>query len=255
MDAYTAFASVYDEFMDDIPYEEWHKYIVQLLKENNVEKGTVAELGCGTGTMTQMLESSGYDMIGIDMSEDMLMIANEKKYETGSDILYLLQDMCELELYSTVDAFVSICDSVNYITEKEDLIEAFKRVNKYLDEDGVFIFDFKTDYFYKEVLGDTVIARSDEESSYIWDNYYYEDNKINEYELTIFIKDDDDDVDDNIFRQYKETHYQKGYTIDEIKELINLSGLKLCKAYDAFTHNEVRTDSERVYIICKKGEN
>ena len=253
MDAYTAFASVYDEFMDDIPYEEWHKYIVQLLKENNVEKGTIVELGCGTGTMTEMLASSGYDMIGVDMSEDMLMIANQKKYETGNDILYLLQDMCELELYGTADAFVSICDSVNYITEEEDLIEAFKRVNEYLSEKGVFIFDFKTDYFYKEVLGDTVIARSDEECSYIWDNYYYEDEKINEYELTIFIKDDMT-KEDNVFRKFKETHYQKGYTIEDVKKIIKRSGLKLCKVYNAFTHNDANMNSERIYVICKKGE-
>ena len=253
MDAYTAFATVYDEFMDDIPYEKWHKYIVELLKENNVEKGIVCELGCGTGTMTEMLASSGYDMIGVDLSEDMLMLANEKKYETGSDILYLMQDMCELELYSTVNAFVSICDSVNYILEEEDLIEAFKNVNMYLEEDGVFIFDFKTDYFYKEVLGDTVIARSDDDCSYIWDNYYYEDERVNEYELTIFIKEDNE-LDDNIFRQFKETHYQRGYTVNDMERIIKSSGLKLDKVYDAFTHDDAKADSERIYIICKKGE-
>ena len=254
MDAYTAFATVYDEFMDDIPYEDWHKYILELLRENNVEKGTICELGCGTGTMTEMLASSGYDMIGVDLSEDMLMIANEKKYETGNDILYIMQDMCELELYSTVDAFVSICDSVNYIIDKEELAEAFRRVNEYLEDAGVFIFDFKTDYFYRKVLGDTVISRSDDDCSYIWDNYYYEDEQINEYELTIFIKDDES-YEDNVFRQFRETHYQKGYTVDEMKDIVKNSGLKIDKVYDAFTHKDAKADSERIYIICKKGEN
>ena len=254
MDAYTAFAKVYDKFMSDIPYEDWHKYIVNLLKEYNIEKGTIAELGCGTGTMTEMLANSGYDMIGIDCSEDMLIEANEKKYETGSNILYLMQDMCELELYSTVDAFVSICDSVNYILDDEDLEEAFSRVNEYLEEKGVFIFDFKTDYFYKEVLGDTVIAQSEDDCSYIWDNYYYEDEQVNEYQLTIFIKENEN-PNDNRFRQFKETHYQRGYTIEEMKDIVRKSGLKIDKIYDAFTKNDSRADSERIYFICKKGEN
>ena len=254
MDAYTAFAKVYDKFMSDIPYEMWHKYLVELLKEYGVEKGTVVELGCGTGTMTEMLAKSGYDMIGIDCSEDMLVRANEKKYETGSEILYLMQDMCELELYGTADAFVSICDSVNYILEDEDLSEAFSRVNEYLDENGCFIFDFKTDYFYRNVLGDRIIAQSEDDCSYIWDNYYYEDECVNEYELTIFIKENEN-PDDNGFRQFKENHYQRGYTVDEMKDIVKESGLKIDKIYDAFTHNEERADSERIYFICKKGEN
>lgn len=253
MDAYTAFANVYDKFMSDIPYEQWHTYLVNLLKDYGIEHGTVAELGCGTGTMTEMLSDSGYDMIGIDCSEDMLVKANEKKYETGSNILYLMQDMCELELYSTVDAFVSICDSVNYILDEEDLEEAFSRVNKYLDEKGVFIFDFKTDYFYRNILGDTVIAQSEEDCSYIWDNYYYEDEQVNEYNLTIFIKENEN-PDDNVFRQYKETHYQRGYMTDEMEKIVKNSGLIIDKIYDAFTKNDPKADSERIYFICKKGE-
>ena len=253
MDAYTAFAKVYDKFMSDIPYEQWHEYIENILKEYGVEKGTVAELGCGTGTMTEMLANSGYDMIGIDCSEDMLMKANEKKFETGSNILYLMQDMCELELYSTVNAFVSICDSVNYILDEEDIEEAFSRANEYLDEKGVFIFDFKTDYFYRNVLGDTVIAQSEDDCSYIWDNYYYEDEQVNEYNLTIFIKENTDPKD-NAFRQFKETHYQRGYTVNEMKEIVKNSGLIIDKIYDAFTKNDPKADSERIYFICKKGE-
>ena len=92
MEAYTSFASVYDTFMDNIPYEEWGEYLKGLLKEYKIEDGLVLDLGCGTGTMTEILASEGYDMIGIDNSEDMLEIAQEKKEKSGYDILYLLQD-------------------------------------------------------------------------------------------------------------------------------------------------------------------
>ena len=120
MDAYTSFASVYDTFMDNIPYKEWAEYLVGLLKEYGIHDGLVLDLGCGTGNMTELLAASGYDMIGIDNAEDMLEIAMEKRAESGHDILYLLQDMREFELYGTVKAIISICDSINYITEEED---------------------------------------------------------------------------------------------------------------------------------------
>ena len=110
MDAYTSFASVYDTFMDNIPYEEWAEYLVDLLKEYGINDGLVLDLGCGTGNMTELLASAGYDMIGVDNAEEMLEIAMEKREKSGHDILYLLQDMREFELYGTVKAIVSICD-------------------------------------------------------------------------------------------------------------------------------------------------
>ena len=119
----------------------WSKYLIQLLKEYQVEDGLVLDLGCGTGNMTELLAKEGYDMIGVDNSEDMLEIASEKREKSGLNILYLLQDMREFELYGTVKAVVSICDSINYILEEDDLREVFSLVNNYLDPKGMFIFD------------------------------------------------------------------------------------------------------------------
>lgn len=118
MEAYTSFASVYDTFMDNIPYEEWAEYLSRLLAEYEVTDGIVLDLGCGTGTLTELMAARGFDMIGVDYSEEMLEIAMEKRAESGRDILYLLQDMREFELYGTVRAVISICDSLNYITEE-----------------------------------------------------------------------------------------------------------------------------------------
>ena len=87
MDAYTSFASVYDTFMDNIPYKEWAEYLVGLLKEYGIHDGLVLDLGCGTGNMTELLATSGYDMIGIDNAEDMLEIAMGKREESAYDIL------------------------------------------------------------------------------------------------------------------------------------------------------------------------
>lgn len=255
MEAYTSFASVYDTFMDDVPYEEWGEYLHGLLKEYGINDGLVLDLGCGTGTMTELLADLGYDMIGVDNSADMLEIALEKKVESGHDILYLLQDMRGFELYGTVRAIISICDSVNYITEPDELRRVFFWVNNYLDTDGVFIFDFNTEYKYREVLGDTTIAENREACSFIWDNYYYEEEQINEYELSLFIKDQESSTGGaEIYRRYQETHFQRGYTLEEMLELVKTSGLKLLAVYDAFTKEAPNTESERIYVIAGKGQ-
>lgn len=246
MEAYTSFAQVYDLFMDNVPYEEWCEYIKSLLKEYKIENGLVLDLGCGTGKLTRLLEDAGYDMIGIDYSGEMLEIAREHQ-EEGSNILYLLQDMREFELYGTVRAVVSVCDSMNYITEEEDLLQVFRLVNNYLDPKGLFIFDLNTVYKYKELLGETTISENREEGSFIWDNYYEEEEQINEYDLTLFIKEKD-----NLYRKYEETHFQKAYTLEKAKELLEKAGMEFVAAYDAFTRDAVKEDSERIYVIAKE---
>lgn len=247
MEAYTSFARVYDTFMDNIPYEEWCEYLTGLLREYNVDEGLILDLGCGTGSVTELLAEKGYDMIGVDNSEEMLEVAMEKRVESGYDILYLLQDMREFELYGTVRAVVSICDSINYITDPEELLDVFRLVNNYLDPGGVFVFDFNTLYKYQEVLGDRTIAENREECSFIWDNYYYEDERINEYELSLFIREEND-----LYRKYEETHYQRAYTLEEMVNLVKRSGLEFVAAYDAFTREVPSEQSERIYIIARE---
>lgn len=245
MEAYSGFASVYDEFMEDVPYDEWCDNLVKLLNDNGVTEGLIAELGCGTGSMTRRLAKRGFDMIGIDNSESMLSVAMEEN-EEGS--LYLLQDMRQFELYGTVEAFVCVCDSLNYITEKEDLLTVFRLVNNYLEKDGIFIFDINTEYKYMNLLGTRTIAENREDASFIWENTYYEDEKINEYELTLFIKNESGSFDKST-----EYHYQRAYSLDEIKEVIKLSGMEYIGAFDTQGLTPVRWDSERIYIIAREG--
>ena len=264
MEAYTSFASVYDTFMDNVPYEEWGEYIYSLLCRYGVRDGIVLDLGCGTGTMTEILAGYGYDMIGVDNSEDMLELAMEKRIASGHDILYLLQDMREFELYGTVRAVVSVCDSVNYITEPEELAGVFRLVNNYLDPGGIFLFDFNTEYKYREVMGDCTIAEDRGPCSFIWDNCYYEEERINEYDLTLFIREgtapgqdegaEEDDTEENgaLYRKYTETHFQRGYTLEEIRELLSSAGLIFQAAYDMDTREAAGEKSERVCVIARE---
>lgn len=246
MDAYTGFARLYDLFMDNIDYEMWGKYLHSLLQEYQIKDGIILDMGCGTGTITEFLASKGYDMIGIDNSYDMLDIAFEKRMESGHDILYLQQDMREFELYGTVAAAVSICDSMNYITEYEELIEVFRLVNNYLDPEGIFIFDLNTEYKFQQISDET-IAENREEGSFIWENTYYDDEHINEYALTIFAP-----CEDGRYEKYEETHYERTYSLDEVKAALEAAGMEFITAYDAFTHNPPSETSERIYVIARE---
>lgn len=258
MEAYTGFAAVYDTFMDNVPYAEWGGYIYRMLCKYGVNNGLVLDLGCGTGTMTEILAGYGYDMIGADSSEDMLELAMEKRMQSGYDILYLLQDMREFELYGTVRAVVSVCDSVNYITDPQDLEKVFRLVNNYLDPGGVFLFDFNTVYKYREVMGDCTIAEDRGECSFIWDNYYYEEEKINEYDLTLFVRErgqadsDDQDTEGQLYRRYTETHYQRAYTLEEMRMLLKKAGLVFEAAYDMDTREEPGDTAERICVIARE---
>lgn len=260
MEAYRDFACVYDELMDATPYEDWCELLTGLIEQYGVskperdaeelldsEKNLVVDLGCGTGTLTELLYQKGYDMIGVDNSESMLNIAMEKKENSGAEILYLLQDMRELELYSTVGTVVSVCDSVNYILEEEELLEVFSLVNNYLYPGGIFIFDFNTDYKYREVIGNTTIAENRDDCSFIWENIYDPEEEVNEYNLTIFVQEDGDR-----FRRFTETHLQRGYTVEQMRRLVEEAGMDIVEVLDADTREAVTACSERVYIVARE---
>lgn len=247
MESYRTFAEVYDRLMEDIPYEDWCRYLTGLLKEYGISDGLVLELGCGTGTMTELLAGQGYDMIGVDASQEMLAQAMEKREESGHDILYLQQDMREFELYGTVRAVVSVCDSMNYILEDADLVQVFSLVNNYLDPGGIVLFDLKTEHYYRDLTGDAVYGQNEEDVSMIWENYYYEEDRVNEYHVTMFLREAD-----GRYRKEEETHYQRAYSAEEVREAMERAGMEFVAAYDAGTKQPATEMSERIYIVGRE---
>ena len=245
MEAYTAFASVYEMYMDNIPYDEWANNIKALFEKYNMPMEIVCDIGCGTGQMTRRLKAMGYDMIGIDNSYDMLMEAMANEDSQG--ILYLCQDMRSFELYGTVGAVVSVCDSINYLRNEAELLEVCKLVNNYLDPKGLFIFDVKTEKYYKE-LGDKTIAENRQEGSYIWENEYDIKARDNYYDLIIYTANDE-----GTFDRYEEEHLQHAFTVTEIKKAISASGLELLDVLDVATmSSENIDDSDRLYFIARE---
>ena len=247
MDAYTSFASVYDLFMDNVPYEEWCAFLCKILAQHGITDGPVLDLGCGTGKMTRLMSEQGYDMTGIDNAAEMLQIAAMEPGEVP--ILYLLRDMQDLELDGCVRAVYSVCDCVNYVLDEEELQQAFSRVHEYLEEDGVFIFDVNTSYKYTKLLAENTFAESRDEGSFIWDNYYDEEERINEYDLTLFIPEGDE-----LYRRYTETHYQRNYETATLLKLLKNAGFTDICVYDDYTDAPICETSERAVFVAKKSK-
>ncbi len=265
MDAYTGFAEVYDLFMDNVPYEEWSGRICGIFRQYGIDGGLVLELGCGTGKLTRLLAAAGYDMIGLDNSEEMLAIAREHGVEAedaenaepesedagstglGSGILYLLQDMREFELYGTVRGICSVCDCMNYLLSEEDLLTVFRLASNYLDPGGIFLFDMNTSYKYEQILKDATFAENRDEGSFIWENSYDAESGINEYDLTLFIREDE-----THFCRCRETHYQRSYPAETVRRLLEEAGFEFLAAYDGYSGEPLRENSERMLIAARE---
>ena len=231
------------------------------------ERNIVVDLGCGTGKLTELLASRGYDMIGIDLSEDMLAIAQQRKIEAGSSTLYTLQDMRDFELFGAAGAMVSAGDSINYLLQEEDLEAMFRCVERGLLPGGVFVFDFKTIHLYRDEIGDSTIAENRDDCAFIWDNYYDPETCINEYDLTIFVSkeglevfpddypypyDDPGKKEGALFHRFRETHFQRGYEPDQLRRAAESAGLTWITAQDAETGEEITETTERAMAVVRK---
>ncbi len=246
---YQQFADVYDEFMQTVPTDTWADYVETLWQHHALKPELVLDLACGTGSLSLELSKRGYDMIGADNSPEMLNQAREKMYEEGlsEQVLFLLQDMREFELFGTVDSIVCTCDSINYLLEEEEVQQVFDLAENYLDVGGLFMFDVNTEYKYASLLGDNVFADTTEDAAFIWQNHYYEDDRINEYNVTFFAE-----AEDGTYERFEENHLQKAYSKEAIIAMLEKAHLKVEGVYDAFTLEEAREDSERITFVARE---
>ena len=161
---YTALAEYYDRLMSDVRYDEWASFYEMVFHKYCTEQPTlVLDLGCGTGRLTCELSGRGYDMIGVDLSEDMLAQAAARAgAEGGQSILFLQQDMQSIELYGTVDAMICSLDGINYLRGGEPLLRCFCGVANYLNPGGIFIFDVNTVYKYTHILANQIYTQEAE---------------------------------------------------------------------------------------------
>ncbi len=240
---YSSFAWGYDALTDNIEYQKFVDYYEAIFQKMNLKPELVLDLGCGTGTVAAMMAQRGYDMIGIDISEEMLDIAQTK----AQQVLFLQQDMTDFELYGTVDVIYSALDAVNYILYKKDLKRMFRLIHNYLNPGGIFIFDINTPHKFRNVLdGNTFVY--DKESVYcVWQNQYDRRTELCTFFIDLFYQEDG-----KLFEKFYEEHCERAYTPEDLKSMLTESGLKTVGVYDAFSFRKPRATSERIFIVAQK---
>lgn len=243
---YQDFALIYDKFMENVEYDKWAEFVDKNLKENDIEGYKILELACGTGNVTGLLRKMDYEMTGVDISDKMLSLAQEKSHEEGLKITYLNQDIIELDLNRKFDAVISFCDGINYIVNRDDLNKVFENVYKHLNSGGLFIFDISSEYKLKNILGNNTFAETSEDSAYIWENYYDEETRILEFDLNIFVEDE------GVYIRSLESHIQKAHKVEELKKILEDKGFKIIGAYGNIDFGPIEEDSERVFICAQK---
>lgn len=245
MNSYSNMAQVYDKLMHrDINYEEWADYIENLFDRYDINPQLVCDLACGTGNMTIPLARRGYDMTGVDISEEMLNIARDKS--EGLDILFLNQNITDLDLYGTMGAFICMIDGLNYILPPKSLLKLFVRIKTcFIDDGGLFIFDISTEYKLKNVIGSNTFIHCGKEIFYSWQNRYFEKKRLSDMFLTFFVKDG------RGYSRFEERHLQRAHGGKELIWLLKEAGFKTVDTYDALTFNKPQNDSERIVFVCR----
>lgn len=243
---YNDFAEVYDK-LQDVDYEAFVDYYERIFKRLGKKPELVLDLACGTGNITIPMAKRGYDMIGLDLSCEMLNIARDKAAADGLDILFLNQDMCEMELYGTVDAIVCALDGLNYITDPEDLRQVFKLAENYLNPGGVMVFDVNTEHKLRDVLGGNTYVSEEQGIYYVWQSEFFDDTKICEFELNFFCEQAD-----GTYVRFDEFQEERAYSPEEISEMAKAVGLEVTGIYKPFEFLTFSDKEERIFFVISK---
>ncbi|CAH2214428.1 class I SAM-dependent DNA methyltransferase [Tepidibacter aestuarii] len=244
---YKDFAFIYDNLMDNVDYDKWVDYVEEIIKKEDVQVKNILELACGTGNLTIPFAKKNYDILGIDISEDMLSVAREKCIDEGIEVVFLNQDMTELdfEVYN-LDCVLCACDGFNYILEDEDIQSIFDNVYGLLKKKGVFIFDISSYNKLSNILGNNTFGENREDITYIWENYFDDESNMVEMDLAFFTRNGE------YYQKFEETHYQRAYKNDEIINMLQNTGFDYIKVYRDFTFLDADEETERVFFVCKK---
>lgn len=246
MSFYSGFAELYDLFMEEIDYKAWCGYVEGIFERYGIMPAKILDTACGTGNITIQMSKSGYDLWGLDISSDMLAVAENKARSEKQKIRFLNQDMTKMDLNEKFDAVLCMCDGVNYINDEEALNNYFRLVYKSLADRGVFIFDISSYYKIKCILGNNTFYEEKNNRHYIWNNNFNEETDTIEMELVFFVPQD------GLYRKYTEYHVQKAYKCEYLEKALQKSGFNEVSCYDGFRFARPDEKSERIFYAARK---
>lgn len=244
--SYGSFAYVYDRLTENVDYKSYAAYIKRLFESYGKNISSVLDVACGTGSLTMELSKLGYEMIGADMSPDMLMQAEEKKFDENLDILYLCQSAEELDLYGTVQGAVCTLDSINHITDEDNVIKAFEKISLFMEKDGIFIFDLNTEYKHREVLGDNTFVYDLDDVYCVWQNEFEEEKLLTHIYLDIFREEN------GAYERFSEDFDERAYSHEKVLKWLEFSGFELADFFEEFTEEKPKENTERIVYVARK---
>jgi ubiquinone/menaquinone biosynthesis C-methylase UbiE len=245
MDSYNDFAQFYDSLTLNAQYKERAEYILRVFKKLNHDMGLTLDLACGTGNLTLELAKAGVDIYGIDGSEEMLSQAMNKAYSQGLNILFLCQKMQDIDLYGTIDTCICTLDSINHMTDINDVQKTFDRVSLFMNKGGYFLFDVNTIYKHREILGNNTFVYDTDEVYCVWQNSLKENNIV-EIDMDFFIPDDD------VYFRASEHFAERAYSHQEITSMLGKSGFQLEACYGELSMDSPKENEQRVIYVGKK---
>jgi 2-polyprenyl-3-methyl-5-hydroxy-6-metoxy-1,4-benzoquinol methylase len=246
--SYERFAYLYDELMQDAPYDEWVRFVKEKLDKYQVGSKNLLDLACGTGELSVRFAKEGFSVTGVDLSADMLAVAQGKAQEEGLLIPFFEQDMANLEGHGEFNIIGIFCDSLNYLQSDDDVIHTFTSAYDHLKDEGIFFFDVHSTYKISQLFIDQTFTLADDHLSYIWNSFAGELPNSVEHELSFFVLDEQSGKYD----RFDEIHYQRTYPIQQYSSWLEDAGFEILEISADFTDNEPQDQSERIFFIARK---
>lgn len=247
MSGYAEFSGVYDVLTQNVDYPQRADYIADLLSRNGVTGGILLDLACGTGTLSVEMAKKGFEVIGVDASGEMLSIAMNNAYEAEQNILFLCQQMQNLDLYGTINCAICTLDSINHLTEKQDVQAAFDKVSLFMEKDGIFVFDVNTPYKHREILADNSFVYEADGVYCVWQNTLDPETDTVTIDLDIF-----EEIEPDVYERTQESFCERAYGINELEAMLAKAGFETVAVYDELTYSAPQKNSQRVFITARK---
>lgn len=246
--SYERFAYLYDQLMQDVPYDQWVTVLEEYSAKHQNEGKKLLDLACGTGELSIRFAQKGYEVSGADLSTDMLSVAKDKADQLSLPIQFFQQDMTELDDLGEFDIVGIFCDSLNYLKDEEAVKQTFKGVHRLLKRGGLFLFDVHSIYKMEQIFADATFTWDEEEITYIWNSFTGEEPNSVEHELTFFVLDEQSGKYDRI----DELHYQRTYPVEFYKELLEHTGFRNIDITGDFSLAEPALNAERIFFAMIK---
>ncbi|MGQ9782600.1 MAG: class I SAM-dependent DNA methyltransferase [Armatimonadota bacterium] len=240
---FTAIAKHYDSLMSSVPYRQWVDYIEAILQRLDYHPKTVLDLACGTGNVSELLADRGYAVVGVDISPEMIEVARTK----SGRVEYYMQDISELNLDNRqFELAICLFDSLNYITDPVRLAACFERVGAHLVPGGLFIFDVNTVYALEHGFFDQANLAFGSYPRYVWTSQYDHRTHICQVDMLFEV------MEDGHVKQFKEVHYQRGYSLEELTRWLVEAGFEVLEIFHAYTFRKPARRSDRVFFVARR---